>query len=50
MMPKKQNPVTPEEQSKRFKREVRRLIDAGDLNPADADAALDRLVRKSGGK
>lgn len=45
-MPKKQNPETPEEQSKRFKRDVQRMIDAGELNPTDADAAMDRLVRK----
>jgi hypothetical protein len=47
-MPKKQNPETPEEQSARFRREAQRLIDAGELSPTEADAALDRLVRKSG--
>ncbi len=44
-MPKKQSPETPEDQSERFKREAQRLIDAGELSPTDADAAMDRLVR-----
>jgi len=45
-MPKKKNPETPEEQSKRFKAEVERLINAGELNPTEADAAFDRLLTK----
>jgi hypothetical protein len=45
-MPKKQNPESPVEQSERFKREVRKLIDAGELNPNEADAAFERLVTK----
>lgn len=45
-MPKKKNPETPEEQSARFKRDAERLIEAGELSPADADAALDKLVRR----
>lgn len=45
-MPKKQNRDKPEEQSEKFKREAQRLIDAGELNPTDADAALDRLIRR----
>jgi hypothetical protein len=46
-MPKAKNPLTPEEQKKRFEAEVRRLIDAGELSPTEADAALDNLVRRS---
>ena len=46
-MPKAKNPLTPEEQRKRFEAEVRRLVDAGELSPTDADAALDKLVRRS---
>lgn len=46
-MPKKKNPETPEDQSKRFKRDAQKLIDAGELNPTDAEAALDKLVRRS---
>lgn len=48
-MPQKLNRETPEEQSEKFRREVERLIGAGELDPTDADAALDRLVRKSAG-
>ncbi|MGZ2412108.1 hypothetical protein ACUXST_001529 [Sphingomonas sp. F9_3S_D5_B_2] len=39
--------MTPEEQSEAFKQEAQRRIDAGELNPTDADAAMDALVRKS---
>jgi hypothetical protein len=46
-MPAKKSRMTPEEQRKRFEAEVRRLIDAGELSPTDADAALDKLVRHS---
>jgi hypothetical protein len=46
-MPKAKNKLTPEEQRKRFEAEVQRLIDAGELSPTDADAALDKLVRRS---
>jgi hypothetical protein len=35
--PKKKPGMTPEEQSEKFKREAQSLIDAGDLNPAEAD-------------
>jgi hypothetical protein len=44
-MPSRKNQLTPEEQRKRFEEEVRKRIDAGELNPTDADAALDALVR-----
>jgi hypothetical protein len=46
-MPKKKPGMTPEEQSEAFKREAQRLIDAGELSPTAADAALDSLVRKA---
>ena len=46
-MPKKRNQETPGEQSERFRREAQRLIDAGELSPTEADAALDALVRKA---
>jgi len=46
-MPKrKQSPETPEDQSDRFRSEVERLIAAGELNPTEADAAFEKLVRK----
>ena len=46
-MPKAKNPMTEEERSKRFEEEVRRRKDAGDFDPDVADAALDKLVRRS---
>lgn len=46
-MPKKLNPETPEEQAKRFRQEVRKLVKSGELDPERADAALDKLVRRS---
>jgi hypothetical protein len=44
-MPKRKPGMTPEEQRERFKAEVQRLIDAGELNPTEADAAFERAVR-----
>ena len=46
-MPKKQNPLTPEEQRKRFEEEVRRRKEAGDFDPDAADGMVDNLVRRS---
>ena len=46
-MPKKLNPETPEEQAKRFRKEARKLIKGGELDPDAASAALDKLVRCS---
>jgi polyhydroxyalkanoate synthesis regulator phasin len=46
-MPKKAKPESQAEQSERFKRDVQKLIDAGELNPTEADQALDNLVRRS---
>ena len=46
-MPKKLRHETQAEQSARFLAEVARLIAAGDLNPDEAENALDRLVRSS---
>lgn len=45
-MPKKKRKETPEEQSERFRKEAQKLIDAGELNPTEAEGALDRLVKK----
>lgn len=45
-MPKKKPGRTPEEQSETFMREAQRLIDAGELSPTDAAAALDDLLSK----
>jgi hypothetical protein len=46
-MPKKKHPETPEEQSARFKRDAERLIEAGELNPTEAEKVLDKLVRRA---
>lgn len=45
-MPKKKNQETQAEQSERFKKAVRDLVDAGELNPTEADEALDKLTRR----
>jgi len=47
-MPKAKNPLTPEEQRRRFEEDVRRRVADGDFDPEEADAALDNLVRRSG--
>jgi hypothetical protein len=46
-MPKAKNPLSAEEQRKRFEEEVKKRKAAGDFDPEKADAALDRLVRES---
>ncbi len=46
-MPKKAKPESQRTQSARFKRDAQKLIDAGELNPTDAERALDRLVRRA---
>ena len=43
-MPKKKTQETQAEQSARFLAEVERLIAAGELNPIEAEKALDRMV------
>lgn len=47
MMPKKKNQETQEEQSERFRQTVRELVAAGELNPIEAENALDNLLSKS---
>ncbi len=46
-MPPKKNPETQAEQSRRFKAEVRKRAKAGDFDPAEADAAMDKLVKQA---
>ena len=43
-MPKKNPGMNSEEQSEAFRAKVREMIDAGELNPIDADAALERAM------
>ena len=46
-MPKKKKQETQEEQSERFRAAVRQMIADGELNPTEADDALDKLVQKA---
>lgn len=43
-MPKKQSTESQAEQSERFRREAQKLIDAGELNPTEADEKIERLL------
>jgi polyhydroxyalkanoate synthesis regulator phasin len=44
-MPKKQPGMTPEEQSQKFRDTVRELVAAGELDPTEADAAMERVMK-----
>ena len=46
-MPKAKNPITEAERRKRFEEEVKKRKEAGDFDLDAADAALDKLVRRS---
>lgn len=46
-MPKKLNPESQAEQSERFKRDVQKLIDAGELSPTEADEMIEQLLRRA---
>ena len=46
-MPKKNAGMTPEEQSEKFREAVRAAIDAGELNPIEADKRFGELLEKS---
>jgi hypothetical protein len=43
-MPKKKHQETQAEQSERFRRKVRELINAGELDPGEADAKFEQLM------
>jgi len=43
-MPKKAKAESQAEQSARFQAEAERMIAAGELNPDDAQATMDRLI------
>lgn len=47
-MPKQKRKETQAEQSARFEAEAQKLIDAGELNPIEAERAVDLVTRKSG--
>ena len=46
-MPPKKNPLTSEEQRKRFEEEVRKRKEAGDFDQDAAEAAVAAVVKKS---
>lgn len=46
MMPKKKQTESVAEQSERFRRAVQDLIDAGELNPIEADDRFEQLMSK----
>ena len=48
-MPKKKNTESQAKQSERFRAEVARLIEAGELNPTDAEERFERLLGEIGG-
>ena len=43
-MPKKKNQESQAEQSERFRKAVRDLVDAGELNPIEADNKLSEMI------
>ncbi len=45
-MPTQKPGMTPKDQSEKFREAVRELIDAGELNPTEADAAFDALITR----
>ena len=46
-MPKKKRQESQAEQSARFIRDAQKLINAGELNTTEAEAAVENLVRRS---
>ena len=44
-MPKKKVCETQQEQVKRFREHVQKMIDDGELNPTEADAAFERSLK-----
>ena len=48
-MPKRKASLSQAEQSERFRAEVQRLIDAGELSPTEAEEALDGVVKRAAG-
>ena len=45
-MPKKKKQESQKEQSARFKKAVRDLVDAGELNPTEAEEKFERAVKR----
>ena len=49
-MPKQTKKETPKQQAERFRAEVERLIEAGELNPIEADERLSFLLSNKAGE
>jgi polyhydroxyalkanoate synthesis regulator phasin len=49
-MPKKKGELSQAEQSKRFRDAVQELVDAGELNPTEADAKFERAMDRVASK
>jgi hypothetical protein len=47
-VPKKKPTEPPDAQSKRFVADAQRMIDAGELNPIEADKMIGQLIRLKG--
>lgn len=45
-MPKRKEEISQTEQSKRFKKAAQDLIDAGELNPTEAEKRFNRAMEK----
>lgn len=43
-MPPRKHKETPEEQAERFRRAVQDMVNAGELNPTEADARFERAM------
>lgn len=50
MMPRKKQHESLAKQSARFRSDAQKLIDAGELDPTEGEAVLDRLLRRAGDK
>ena len=46
-MPKRKAPLSAADQRKRHEDELQRRLDAGEPSPAEAEARLDAMIRKS---
>lgn len=46
MMAKKAKQESPEEQVERFRKTVQDMVDAGELNPTEADEKFERVMEK----
>ena len=45
-MPKKKDELSQEEQSRRFRKAVQDMVDAGELSPTEADERFEEAMRR----